>query len=95
MNYIKLDFINNKQKEMENIFMKMVNIIQINIKMVLKRGKRIYYYKNNSNKYEGDFIHDTFNGNGKYMYENEDNYIGQFLIIMVKEYCIIKTLQYN
>ena len=28
--------------------------------------------------YEGDYINDKFEGNGKYIYENENYYIGQF-----------------
>ena len=41
-------------------------------------GKGILYYKNGKIRYEGDFINDKFEGNGKYYYENGEYYIGQF-----------------
>ena len=47
---------------MENIFMKMVNIIQDNGKII----------------YEGDWINNKREGNGKYIFENGEYYIGQF-----------------
>jgi len=40
------------QKEMENIFLKMVIILM--------------YYKNNKIMFEGDWINDKLEGNGKY-----------------------------
>jgi len=45
----------------------------------LKHGKGTYYYKNGNIKYEGDFIKNKFEGNGKYIYENGEYYIGQWL----------------
>ena len=41
--------------------------------------KGTYYYKNGFIKYEGDFVNDKYEGNGKYIYENDEYYIGQFL----------------
>ena len=41
-------------------------------------GKGILYYKNGNIKYEGDFINDKYEGNGKYYYENSEYYIGQW-----------------
>ena len=32
----------------------------------LKDGKGIEYYKNGNKKYEGDFINDMYDGNGKF-----------------------------
>ena len=40
--------------------------------------KGIIYYKNGNIKYEGDFINDKYEGNGKYIYENGEYYIGEF-----------------
>ena len=44
----------------------------------LKHGEGIYYYKNGNIKYEGDFIDDEYEGNGKKYYEDGQYYIGQF-----------------
>ena len=42
-------------------------------------GKGILYYKNGNIKYDGDFVNDKFEGNGKYIWENGNYYIGQWL----------------
>ena len=42
----------------------------------LKHGKGIEYYKNGSIKYEGDFVIDKYEGNGKYNWESGNYYIG-------------------
>ena len=39
--------------------------------------KRTIYYKNGSIKYEGDFINDKAEGNGKYIKEDGNYYIGE------------------
>ena len=44
----------------------------------LRHGKGILYYKNGNIKYEGDFVNDKYEGNGKYIWENGEYYIGQF-----------------
>ena len=36
----------------------------------LKHGKGIIYYKNGNIKYDGDFVKDKYEGNGKYINEN-------------------------
>ena len=43
----------------------------------MKQGKGTYYYKNGSVKYEGDFINDVVEGNGKLISENNYYYIGE------------------
>ena len=43
-----------------------------------RHGKGNLYYKNGSLKYQGDFLYDNFEGNGKMVYENGFYYIGQF-----------------
>ena len=43
-----------------------------------KKGKGILYYKNGNIKYDGDFINDKFEGNGKYIWKNGEYYIGQW-----------------
>ena len=40
-------------KEQENSFLKMVNIMKANTKMVSKNGKGIFYYTNGTKKYDG------------------------------------------
>ena len=45
----------------------------------LRHGKGILYYKNGNIKYEGEFFNDKFEGNGKYIFENGEYYIGKFL----------------
>ena len=37
------------------------------------------YYKDGSIKYEGDFENNTYDGEGKYNYENGEYYIGDWL----------------
>ena len=66
-----------KLKEMENIFMKMVNIIG-EWKNGLRNGKGTYYYANGKMKYEGDYINDKFEGNGKCIWEDDEYYIGEY-----------------
>ena len=44
----------------------------------LKNGKGILYYKNGNIKYDGYFIDDKFEGNGKYIYEDGKYYIGEW-----------------
>ena len=63
--------------EMENIYAKMVNIIQDNGKMDLN-GKRTLYDSNGNIWYEGNFVNDELEGYGKYIYEDDTYYIGQF-----------------
>ena len=55
-------------------------------------GKGSLYYSSGNKKYEGDFINDKFEGNGKYFYENGNYYIGQFKnnLRMIKEQYIIQ-----
>ena len=43
-----------------------------------REGKGKMYYKNGDLMYEGDFINDKMEGNGKYIYEDGIYYIGQF-----------------
>ena len=45
---------------------------------LFKHGKGIIYYKNEDIKYEGDFINNKYEGNGKYIHENGNYYIGEF-----------------
>ena len=52
-----------------------INDIIHNLK---KNGEGIEYYKNGKIKYEGNFVDDLYEGDGKYYYENGDIYIGQF-----------------
>ena len=42
-------------------------------------GKGIMYYKNNSIMYDGDFVDNKFEGNGKFIYDDGIYYIGQFV----------------
>ena len=44
----------------------------------LRNGYGILYYKNGNIMYEGDFVNDKAEGNGKYYWENGEYYIGQF-----------------
>ena len=46
---------------------------------MFKNGKGKVYYKNGNIKYDGGFVNDKYEGNGKYIYESGDYYIGQFL----------------
>ena len=42
-------------------------------------GKGIKYYKNGNIRYDGEIVNGKAEGNGKYIYENGDYYIGQWL----------------
>ena len=42
-------------------------------------GNGIIFYKNGKINYEGEFANDKKEGNGKYIEENGDYYIGQWL----------------
>ena len=44
----------------------------------MRHGKGILYYKSGNVKYEGDFVNDKFEGDGKYYWESGEYYIGQF-----------------
>jgi len=44
----------------------------------LPHGKGIKYYFNGNTLYEGDFINGKFEGDGKYFYDNDDYFIGQY-----------------
>ena len=44
----------------------------------LKHGKGTEYYKNGNIKYDGDFVNGKREGNGKYIYESGNYYIGQW-----------------
>jgi hypothetical protein len=44
-----------------------------------RQGKGKIFDKNNTLIYEGDFVKDKFEGNGKYIFSNGDYYIGEFL----------------
>ena len=54
-------------KEMGNIFGKTAIIIWVNIKMI-NNGKGILYYNNGKIEYEGEFINDKYEENGKYIW---------------------------
>ena len=45
----------------------------------MQNGKGTEYTKNNTIEYEGDFANDEREGYGKYIWDNGDYYIGQFL----------------
>ena len=44
-----------------------------------KHGKGIEYYKDGNIKYEGDFVNDKREGKGKYIWEDGEYYIGEWL----------------
>ena len=46
--------------------------------MLIMIMRNSIFYKNGNIKYEGDFINDKPEGNGKYYWENSEYYIGQF-----------------
>ena len=78
---------------MEKTFLKMVNIIMVNLKMVYFNGKGSLYYENGNIKYEGDWINNKPEGNGKGIFKNDECYIGQSkkkVLGMEKENIIIK-----
>ena len=43
----------------------------------LRHEKGTEYYPNGKIQYEGDWINDKREGNGKYIWENNEYYIGQ------------------
>ena len=45
----------------------------------LCHGKGKMYYKNNTIKYEGEYVNNKMEGNGKYIFENDNYYEGQFM----------------
>jgi hypothetical protein len=49
------------------------------IDIISKKGHGIgtYFYKDGS-RYEGNFIHGAFSGNGEVLYNNGDRYVGGF-----------------
>ena len=55
-----------------------LGLIEDIINQTIKYSKGKEYYKNGKLKYEGDFVNDVYEGDGKYFYENDDVYIGQF-----------------
>ena len=58
-----------------------MDMVYINIgqwKNGLRKGKGIEYYSNENIKYDGDWINDKREGNGKYILEDGKYYIGQF-----------------
>ena len=57
-----------KKKEMENIYNSGNYYIGQFING-LKHGKGIDYYKNGKIKYDGEFVKDKKEGNGKYIYK--------------------------
>ena len=44
----------------------------------LKYGKGTMYYSNGNIMYEGDYVNDEYEGNGKYIWEDGEYYIGQY-----------------
>ena len=44
----------------------------------MKQGKGTLYYKDGKIEYEGDFLEGNYDGEGKYIYENGDYYVGEF-----------------
>ena len=48
------------------------------VKKGLRHGKGIHYYSDGNIRYEGEYVDDKEEGNGKLIYENGDYYIGQF-----------------
>ena len=44
----------------------------------LRHGKGTMYYSNGNIMYEGDWVNDKREGNGKYIDENSNYYIGQW-----------------
>ena len=55
-----------------------LGLIQGIINQMKRFGEGRDFYKNGKLKYEGYFINDVYEGDGKYFYENGDVYIGQF-----------------
>ena len=42
----------------------------------LRHGKGIVYYKKGTIKYDGNFVNDKYEGDGKYIWELEDIILG-------------------
>ena len=72
------NFFSNFKKEKDKIVYKNGNYYIGEFKNGLRHGKGIEYYKNGNIQYDGDFINDKFEGNGKYIYEDGEYYIGEF-----------------
>ena len=65
--------------DLENIFGRMVFIYYIGqFKNSLKHGNGTMYDSNGNIKYEGDWINDKPEGNGKEFFEDGEYYIGQY-----------------
>ena len=59
-------------------------------------GKRTKYHANGKNIYEGEFINGKFEGNGKYIWEDDKYYISQFNgLEMEKEQSIMQMEKFN
>ena len=54
----------------------MMNLFEI--KNNIPNGKGIKYYSNGKILYEGDFVNGLFEGNGKYIWEDGEYYIGEY-----------------
>ena len=68
---------------MENIFWKMVNIIQDNLKMVYLMEKE--YCKIGKIKYEDNYINDKREGNGKGFWQDGEYFIEQLKMVYLTE----------
>ena len=55
-----------------------IGLIQDIINQKKRFGEGREFYENGKLKYEGNFINDLYEGDGKYFFENDDVYIGQF-----------------
>ena len=67
-----------KGKEMENIFYENGEYYIGQWLNNHKHGKGIIYYKNGNIMYDGEYVNDKREGNGKYIYENGEYYIGEW-----------------
>ena len=54
------------------------NKIYINFLKGKLYGKGKLYYEDGTIEYKGDFVNDYFEGNGKYIYKDNSNYIEEF-----------------
>ena len=61
-----------------NIGIFIIGLIQDIINQKKRFGEGREFYENGKLKYEGNFINDLYEGDGKYFFENDDVYIGQF-----------------
>ena len=61
-----------------NVGIFIIGLIQDIINQKKRFGEGREFYENGKLKYEGNFINDLYEGDGKYFYENDDVYIGQF-----------------